>query len=145
MLKEIKIIVSGLVLALLLVSCQSEETGPPNILILLADDLGFSDAACYGGEILTPSLDQLAASGLRYTQFYNTARCWPTRAALLTGYYPHQTGRDNAPGIKGGGHMERTDWALVAPRYLEDAGYRSYHSGKWHVDGMPVSAAPLSE
>jgi len=135
---EIRIIFSAIVLALLLVSCQSEETGPPNILILFADDLGFSDPGCYGGEILTPSLDLLAASGLRYTQFYNTARCWPSRAALLTGYYPHQTGRDNAPGIKGGGHMERTAWALVAPRYLEDAGYRSYHSGKWHVDGMPV-------
>src|SRR5689334_20525291 len=56
----------------------------PNILILLADDMGFSDAGCYGGEIATPNLDRLAANGVRFTQFYNTARCWPSRAALLT-------------------------------------------------------------
>ncbi len=135
---KVSLIIAAFALSLLLVTCQSEETGPPNILILFADDLGFSDPGCYGGEILTPSLDQLAAEGLRFTQFYNTARCWPSRAALLTGYYPHQTGRDNAPGIKGGSQMERTAWAQVAPRYLADAGYRSYHSGKWHVDGMPV-------
>lgn len=136
--KELRFIFSVAILALLLVSCQSDETGPPNILILFADDLGFSDPGCYGGEILTPHLDQLAAEGLRYTQFYNTARCWPSRAALLTGYYPHQVGRDNAPGIEGGGRFARTAWALAAPRYLADAAYCSYHSGKWHVDGMPV-------
>src|SRR5437868_2796439 len=59
----------------------------PNVVIILADDLGFSDIGCYGGEMSTPNLDALADGGLRYTQFYNTARCWPTRAALLTGYY----------------------------------------------------------
>ncbi len=128
-----------LVLFVLLISaCQNNELTPPNVVILLADDLGFSDAACYGGEILTPNLDQLAATGLRYTQFYNTARCWPTRAALLTGYYPQQVGRDKAPGIKGGGGSARTAWAKVIPFYLEGAGYRSYHSGKWHLDGKPV-------
>ena len=66
----------------------------PNILVILADDLGYSDLGCYGGEIHTPHLDRLAAEGLRFTQFYNTARCWPSRGALLSGYYPQQINRD---------------------------------------------------
>ena len=65
----------------------------PNVVIILADDLGFSDLGCYGGEIKTPVLDELAAGGLRYTQFYNTSRCWPSRAALMTGFYPQQIGK----------------------------------------------------
>src|SRR6187549_2375593 len=64
----------------------------PNIVLIMADDLGFSDLGCYGGEIETPNLDRLAAGGLRFTQFYNCGRCCPTRAALLTGLYPHQAG-----------------------------------------------------
>src|SRR6476659_6427928 len=64
----------------------------PNIVIILADDMGFSDLGCYGGEIETPNLDRLAAGGVRFTQFYNSARCCPTRASLMTGVYPHQTG-----------------------------------------------------
>src|SRR5947207_8324652 len=64
----------------------------PNILVILTDDMGYSDLGCYGGEIRTPNLDALAAGGLRFTQFYNTARCCPTRASLLTGLYPHQAG-----------------------------------------------------
>src|SRR5262245_12326372 len=64
----------------------------PNILIIMSDDMGFSDIGCYGGEINTPNLDSLAANGVRFTQFYNTARCCPTRASLLTGLYPHQAG-----------------------------------------------------
>ena len=75
----------------------------PNIVFILADDLGYSDLGCYGGEIATPNLDALAADGLRFTQFYNTARCWPTRAALLTGYYAQQVHRDALPGLGGGG------------------------------------------
>src|SRR3954470_7242096 len=73
---------------------RAQAATRPNILIVLADDMGFADAGCYGGEIRTPTLDRLAASGLRFTQFYNTARCWPTRAALLTGYYPQQIRMD---------------------------------------------------
>ena len=103
----------------------------PNVVILLADDLGFSDLGCYGGEIATPNLDRLAAGGLRFTSFYNTSRCWPSRAALLTGYYPQQVNRD-PPG-------RRPAWAALLPELLRPAGYRSYHSGKWHVDG-PVLA-----
>jgi arylsulfatase len=68
------------------------QSAPPNLIYILADDMGFSDIGCYGGEIDTPNLDALAKGGLRFTQFYNTARCCPTRAALLTGLYPHQAG-----------------------------------------------------
>jgi arylsulfatase A-like enzyme len=98
----------------------------PNVLILLADDMGFSDAGCYGGEIATPNLDRLAANGLRFTQFYNTARCWPTRACILTGYYAQQVGMDPASG-------QFPPWTRLVPQQLQPLGYRSYHSGKWHV------------
>ena len=110
----------------------------PSILIILADDLGYSDLGCYGGEIETPNLDRLAAGGLRFTQFYNTARCWPTRAALLTGYYAQQVRRDKLPGVPSGGRGVRPEWARLLPDILRPLGYRSYHSGKWHVDGRPL-------
>jgi arylsulfatase len=110
----------------------------PNILIILADDMGFSDAGCYGGEVATPNLDGLAKHGLRFTQFYNTARCWPTRAALLTGYYAQQVRRDTVPGIKSGGQGTRPPWARLLPEMLKPLGYRAYHSGKWHLDGKPL-------
>ena len=113
----------------------------PNVLIIMADDLGYSDLGCYGGEIETPNLDQLAAHGLRYTQFYNTARCWPSRAALLSGYYAQQVRRDKLPGVEGGGNGgTRPAWAKLLPAYLKQSNYRCYHSGKWHIDG-PVLAS----
>jgi len=117
------------------------EAPKPNILLILADDLGFSDLGCYGSEIATPNLDSLAANGLRYTQFYNTARCWPTRAALLTGFYAQQIRRDTVPGVPSGGGEKNTrpEWADLLPEMLKPAGYRSYHTGKWHIDGMPVA------
>src|SRR5262245_20157688 len=71
---------------------ESKTAKPPNIIVIMADDLGFSDIGCYGSEIATPNLDRLAKKGLRFTQFYNTARCCPSRAALLTGLYSHQAG-----------------------------------------------------
>ena len=110
----------------------------PNVLLILADDLGFSDLGCYGGEIATPNLDRLAEGGLRWTQFYNTARCWPTRAALLTGYYAQQVRRDTVPGVRSGGGGKRPDWAPLLSDLLAPLGYRCYHSGKWHIDGMPI-------
>ncbi len=107
----------------------------PNIVFILADDLGYSDLGCYGGEIKTPNLDSLAANGLRFTQFYNTARCWPTRGALLTGYYAQQIHRDKLPEVAGGGQGVRQKWARLLPDFLKSVGYRNYHSGKWHIDG----------
>ncbi len=110
----------------------------PNVIIILADDLGYSDLGCYGGEIQTPNLDALAKSGLRLTQFYNTARCWPTRGALLTGYYPQAIRRDTLPGIPSGSGGTRPLWAKLLSDMLRPLGYRSYHSGKWHIDGKPT-------
>lgn len=103
----------------------------PNFLVILADDMGFSDAGCYGGEIDTPNLDRLAAKGLRFTQAYSTARCGPSRSCLLTGYYAQQTAcdvmtRGNVPG-----------YTRFIPDYLKPLGYRSYHSGKWHFRLVP--------
>ena len=124
----------GLAAAAIVVAAAPARSAPPkrpNVVVVLADDLGFSDLGCYGGEIATPNLDRLANGGLRFTQFYNTARCWPSRAALLTGYYPQQVNRDPA--------AQRPKWAALLPQLLRPAGYRSYHSGKWHVDG-PVLA-----
>lgn len=110
----------------------------PNILIILADDMGYSDLGCYGGEIATPNIDRLAAGGLRYTNFYNTARCWPSRAALLTGYYAQAVRRDTIPGIPSGNGGVRPAFAHLLPDMLKPLGYRTYHSGKWHVDGLPL-------
>src|SRR5215210_2153164 len=97
-------ILLGLLAAVSLATpAPAAEPARPNVLLVLADDLGFSDPGCYGGEIATPHLDGLAKNGLRFTQFYNTARCWPTRGAVLTGYYAQQVRRDTVPGVKSGG------------------------------------------
>jgi arylsulfatase A-like enzyme len=115
-------------------SAAPATTAKPNFLIILADDMGFSDAGCYGGEIQTPNLDRLADNGLRFTQFYNTARCWPTRSSLLTGYYAQQIGMDPPKG-------KLPPWTRVLPHYLKPLGYRCYHAGKWHLMGAPKSVA----
>jgi arylsulfatase len=108
----------------------------PNIIFLVVDDLGFSDIGCYGGEIQTPNLDRLAENGIKFTQFYNTTRCWSTRSALMSGYYPQQIGMDPyKPGDK------LPAWSPLLPHYLKTAGYRCYHSGKWHVSGAPKVVA----
>lgn len=107
----------------------------PNFVVILADDMGYSDAGCYGGDIDTPNLDALAKGGLRFTQGYTTARCGPSRSCLLTGHYAQQTASDvMTPG-------KTPDWVRFAPQHLKDLGYRSYHSGKWHMKFKPVSAA----
>jgi arylsulfatase len=113
----------------------------PNIVLVLADDMGFSDIGCYGGEIRTPNLDGLARRGLRFTQAYNCARCCPTRASLLTGLYPHQAGVGHMVNDRGVGPAYqgflRADRPTIA-EMLRPAGYRSLMSGKWHVGGSYV-------
>jgi arylsulfatase A-like enzyme len=127
------VVVAGSLSAVTALPGSSAER--PNVVIFLADDMGYSDLGCYGGDIQTPNLDALAKNGLRFTQFYNTARCWPTRGALLTGYYAQQIRRDAVPGVRSGGQGARPAWAKLLPEMLKPLGYRSYHSGKWHVDG----------
>lgn len=111
----------------------------PNIIVILSDDMGYSDIGCYGGEIQTPTLDTLADNGLRFSQFYNTARCCSTRASLLTGLYPHQAGIGHMvtgnydiskfPGFQ----MGLTQRCQTIAEVLKPAGYTTYMTGKWHV------------
>lgn len=131
-------------LAFLEVSAQAQTQPRPNILVILSDDMGFSDLGCYGGEIATPNLDKLAKDGLRFTQFYNNARCCPTRASLLTGLYPHQAGVGHMmddhgwPGYRGNLNPNIPTIAEM----LRPAGYRNYAVGKWHVTKHTASQGP---
>ncbi len=111
------------------------QTARPNIIVIMSDDMGFSDPGCYGGEMRTPTLDRLAAGGLRFTQFYNTARCCPTRASLLTGLYPHQAGVGHMTDDKKleGYRGELNGSCITIAEALGGAGYRTYMTGKWHV------------
>ncbi|MEM9479240.1 MAG: sulfatase-like hydrolase/transferase [Verrucomicrobiota bacterium] len=107
----------------------------PNIIVMMSDDMGFSDIGCYGSEIDTPNLDALAANGLRFTQFYNTGRCCPTRASLLTGLYPHQAGIGHMMSDRGfdGYRGDLNKECVTIAEVLREAGYGTYISGKWHV------------
>ncbi len=126
------------ILTFLTLAAQAQK---PNIIVIMADDLGYSDIGCYGSEILTPNLDALAASGAKFTQFYNAARCCPSRASLLTGVYPHQAGmgkmvvtsaiKNRDPETPYQGWLSRN--TVPVAEALKNAGYQTYMSGKWHV------------
>ena len=119
-----------------LFSLCAPKSDRPNIVLIMADDMGYSDIGCYGGEIDTPNLNQLADNGIRFTQFYNTSRCCPTRASLLTGLYAHQAGMgwmtNSDLGSKGySGEINKN--CVTIAEVLKEAGYSNYLSGKWHV------------
>ncbi|MDQ7948194.1 MAG: arylsulfatase [Pedobacter sp.] len=132
-------------IAVLTLFSKSYSQSKPNIIFILADDMGYSDIGCYGGEVATPNIDKLAKNGVKFNQFYNTARCCPTRASLLTGLYPHNTGlgymtgfNQNAPGYKG----EIGTNCVTIPEVLKTAGYHSYMAGKWHVSINTKNTGP---
>ena len=128
-------IIIGLIL--FLTSCNYKESikERPNIILIMSDDMGYSDIGCYGSEIETPELDRLADKGIRFSQFYNTARCCPTRASLLTGLYPAQTGMGFMTGDQGnpGYRGEIGKQCVSLAEVLKPAGYSCYMTGKWHV------------
>ncbi len=119
----------------------------PNIVLIMADDLGYSDLGCYGGEINTPNLDYLAANGLRFKKFYNTSRCCPSRAALLTGLYNHNAGIGEMTADRniGGYRGALGKDAVTLAEVLKDAGYRTAMSGKWHVSNTVEQATPQAQ
>lgn len=130
-------------------SQPASKSGSPNIIIVLVDDMGFSDLGCYGSEIETPNIDKLAAEGLRFTQFYNSGRCCPTRASLLTGLHPHQVGIGHMTaspgkplGITGAYQGFLNQNCRTIAQVLKTAGYHTLMTGKWHV-GMNKPEWPL--
>ena len=141
-------------LPLLLSFCFAVATDRPNVIIILADDMGYSDIGAYGGEIETPSLDSLAANGMKFSRFYNSARCCPTRASLMTGLHPHQTGigwmtnppetfkYDHGPGFPNyRGHLNRD--CVTMAEVLKENGYATILAGKWHLGMNKQDRWPL--
>ena len=110
---------------------QQPGADRPNIILIMVDDMGYSDLGCYGGEVRTPNVDRLAREGLRFSQFYNNAKCGPTRASLLTGLYAHQVGCHTG--------VNRMQHCVTLGEALKLAGYRTLMTGKWHADELPVN------
>ncbi|QGJ70095.1 Arylsulfatase [Planctomycetales bacterium 10988] len=125
----------------------TEAKDRPNVIVILVDDMGFSDIGCYGSEIPTPNLDALAKNGVHFTQFYNTGRCSPTRASLLTGHYPHQAGMGHLDGLAVPGHpgyqAKIADSSVTMAEVLQQAGYFTAITGKWHL-GFNRGCTPQS-
>lgn len=115
---------------------KEDQPNPPNIVLIISDDMGYSDLGCYGGEIETPALDQLAGEGIRFTNYYVHNMCWPTRASLLTGLYPRTPLKDGSPT---GGFR---DDIITLPQALKEADYRSYMAGKWHLSDAAEPHGP---
>ena len=140
--KNHKLILSVMLLftSIFILNCGDKKSNDkPNVIIIMADDLGYSDLGCYGSEISTPNLDKLSESGIRFNRFYNTTRCCPTRASLLTGLYPHNAGlgkmvhsagKEGKPGPYQG-YLSRN--AVTIAEVLKQNGYHNYMAGKWHV------------
>lgn len=126
---------------------QASKKPRPNIILIMADDLGYSDLGCYGGEISTPNLDYLASRGLRFSSFYNTSRCCPSRAALLTGMYNHNAGIGEMttdrqmPGYRGALGRD----VVTVAEVLKEAGYRTAMTGKWHVSNTIEEPTPQAQ
>lgn len=147
-------IVGYLILSVLIFSCKMqpdskvEKSEQPNIILILADDMGFSDLGCYGGEIHTPNLDGLAKTGIRYAQFYNGARCCPTRASLMTGVYPHQAGMGWMTNADTGTPAYQGDLSknvATIAEVLKPAGYSTYMTGKWHLSNTRKNSAEIKD
>ena len=135
-------------LLLALLACLPLPAGQPNILLVMVDDMGWADLGCYGSEIPTPNIDALAKNGVRFTQFYNTARCSTTRASLLTGLYPHQAGMGHLDGLRLpeslGTHGRLNDRAVTIAQVLGTAGYHTSMVGKWHL-GQQSGTTPWNK
>ena len=143
------IIPAGL-LAFLCFTATALAAEKPNIILIMVDDMGYSDIRPYGGEIDTPNLDALAKNGLRFTQFYNSARCCPTRATLMTGLHPHETGIGHMTGERGrnkntppayAGNIN--DSCVTVAQVAKSAGYATFMAGKWHLCGEDEADWPL--
>lgn len=147
-----KILASLTCLVVCLVAFTAQAADRPNIILIMVDDMGFSDIGCYGGEIETPNIDALAAGGVRFSQFYNSGRCCPTRATLMTGLHPQQTGigwMTNPPGDTRGyskppayqGYLNRK--CVTLAEVLKPAGYATLMTGKWHLGFNAQDRWPL--
>jgi arylsulfatase A-like enzyme len=144
---RIRVLIGWIVVALIAMLPQHVSAAArPNIIIILCDDMGFSDLGCYGSEIHTPNLDSLAGGGLRFTQFYNTSRCCPSRASILTGLYPHQAGIGHMTDNEGKGLDgyvgDLNNRCVTIAQVLKPAGYSTYAVGKWHVTSHDKPESP---